>query len=199
MQDDSFDFALGRAALEASDPGLAHWVAGVAAQAERRAASLIDSGQLSSFESCLAGVSKRRVPPREDALFRDGTNLVQLKRNEPWEAAELAERGLRDGEAWICLRLVQRIHSGGGNMVWACVRVLESDQGGFDAFWSRCAMELARAEVQAVGDLAARGYFKQRLGELGDLKERALSLMERDGLGQAVPQALRSQDPSTRL
>ena len=60
-------------------------------------------------------------------------------------------------------------------------------------------MELARAEVQAVGDLAARGYFKQRLGELGDLKERALSLMERDVLGQAVPQALRSQDPSTRL
>lgn len=196
MQDDAFDLALGQAALEARDPGLAHWAVGLAERARAKASSLIDSGQLGSFESCLAGISKRRIPPREDAIFRDGTSLVLIRRNEPWEAADLAETALREGAAWICLRLAQRIQGGGASMVWACAKVEQGERLDFDVFWPRCARELARAEVHSVEDLAARGYFKERLRELADLRERARSSMEREGLGREVGQAPAREAPS---
>jgi hypothetical protein len=187
MQDDSFDLALGRAALEAHDPELAHWIVGLAAQAERRAMSLIESGQLSSFEYCQVGIAKRRIPAREDALFRDGTSLVMVKRREPWEAAELARRAMAEGEVWVCLRLTQRINGGGPNMVWACANLSGAQRMAFDEFWPHCALELARAEVQSVEDLSGRGYFKQRQKELSDLRERALAFMEREGLALTLP------------
>lgn len=193
MREDSFDFALGRALLEMEDPGLAHWALGLASEAGRRALGLIESGGLRSFASCQVGVSKRRVPSREDARFRDGSGLVELKQNDPWEAAALAKSGLGEGEAWVCLRLVPRASDGESNSVWACVGVSEADRGGFGAFWARCEMELARAEVQAGAHLLLFGGGNGERGAyLDGLREGARAVMERAEL------AAESESPAAR-
>ena len=143
-----YESMLTRARRETKDPGVAHWAAGFAQLASERANALMGMGELPGFYDCLAGVSARRVPVSEQAMFKDGTNLVALSRTAPWEAASLARTCLeKNGEVWICLRMTQRSHAAGGSHVWCCARVDEALARDAEAFWDAMSLELARAQA----------------------------------------------------
>lgn len=195
-----FDLELGRAAMEARDPSMAHWAAGFASCVEHRVCALLGSGRLASFNQVSVGIGARRQTPQEDALFRDGTGLVLLRQGEPWEACELAQRCLSEyGEAWICARLTLRVPMPGFFARWACAKVLESEKGSFEDFWERMSMELARAEVRVVSEISGYGHLNERACEIERLREQALTLLEAKLIDEAIPSQSEKKDDPLRL
>ena len=150
-----YEAMLVRARRETKDASVAHWAAGFALLAVERTTELMSLGELPCFYDCFAGISMRRVPSSEQAMFKDGTGLVALSKCAPWEAAGLARTSLeKNGEVWICLRLTQRSHNTGGSHLWCCARVDETLARDVEAFWDAMSLELARAHV-AIAELSS--------------------------------------------
>lgn len=173
----SFDFEplLTRAALELADPSLAHWAAGFASESQARAAGLLAGGELSCFSEVRAGLGSRRVSSHEAAAFQDGTFLVHLSKNNPWEASHFAQSCLDKGsELWLCLKLTLRAPAMDLTYRWCCAELREPPHHDFEPFWSACALELARAQAGAAAESPHDDAGRAALERLHALAERSI-------------------------
>lgn len=195
----AYDEALGRAALEALRPGLAHWAAGHLDMALRRLRALMESGRLPCFETVSAAICSSRPSPGEDVVLRDGTGAVPLRPGEPWEAAELAARLMAAGKpAWGALRFAPSVQSM-GRVSWASAQLRAGESDDFEGFWSRLLAEAARAEARAFAELSGRGIQSDRAREIEALRERSEALLEARRIDEAAGPGVEKSESARRI